>query len=67
MKKEIVALVVCGAVLVCGACTNPKDPQLPKKKEQRKTGCGCQSSENSVDLRAGSENMGEDLAPSAKL
>lgn len=60
MKKRLVALAVISLVVV--GCTNPKKDCVDVPKQEQKQDCGCQSSENILDLRGTTENPSDGLA-----
>jgi len=65
MKQQI---AICGAFvcLVLSGCTIPK--KEPKEPTDTKEGCGCQSSENVLDLRGTTENSVDSVTnPTARL
>ncbi|HEV7737258.1 MAG TPA: hypothetical protein VGO47_07815 [Chlamydiales bacterium] len=60
MKKQVIALVVISLMIV--GCANPKKDRIDVPKREQKEGCGCQSSENILDLRGTTENSNNGLA-----
>jgi hypothetical protein len=66
MKKQIVVFAVfvtISSVSFLG-CTKPEK----ENKEEKKRGCGCQSSENVLDLRGTTEKTSDGVTnPTAKL
>lgn len=62
MKKQFLAFAMI-STLCLAACNRPDD-----KKDKDGKGCGCQSSENILDLRGTTEKATDGLfSPSAKL
>jgi len=60
MKKQMVMLGAVAGLLFCNACTSPRRDE-PRRPEEPPKGCGCQSSENALDLRGTTEKSGDGL------
>ena len=65
MKKQFIICAILGTL--CGICLAACAKQGEDKKKDDK-GCGCQSSENILDLRGTTEKATDGLmSPAAKL